>query len=125
MGHVESSFQNRFVNRLRKLYPGCVILKNDPNHLQGVPDILLLWRERWATFEIKASGSARVQPNQQYYVELMNEMSFSAFVYPENEESVLDELQRSFGPNRTARVSKRQQVPLGQLRSREADRGLA
>lgn len=92
----ESQFQAQFIAKLRRLYPGCMILKNDPNYLQGVPDLLMLWQSNWAAFECKVHGAARVQANQEYYINLMNEMSFAAFVYPENEESVLYELQRSF-----------------------------
>lgn len=80
------------------MFPGCIILKNDPNYIQGMPDLTIFWYSRWATLEVKKSIKASHQPNQEYYVNLMNDMSFSRFVYPENKEEVLHELQRAFRP---------------------------
>ena len=124
MNILERRFQDQFIKRLRQVFPGCMILKNDPNYLQGVPDLLLLWRERWAAFELKTSKDADVQPNQKHYVLLLNAMSFSSFVYPENAEKVLHELQHAFQTQRPARVSQRQQISLDQLRRSQADGGL-
>ena len=76
------------------------MLKNDSSYLQGVPDLLLLWNDRWATLEVKRSSTARQRPNQEYYVHMMNEMSFSRFIYPENKEEVLNEIQHAFRSSR-------------------------
>lgn len=105
---LESGFQKSLIDELRFLFPGCVILKNDPNYLQGFPDLLILYKSRWAALEVKRSEHERKQPNQPYYVELASEMSFGAFIYPENKEEVLDALQQTFRARRTARVSQRQ-----------------
>lgn len=48
--------------------------------------------------EVKKSANAAHQPNQDYYVEKMNLMSFARFIYPENKKEVLHELQQSFRP---------------------------
>lgn len=80
------------------MFPGCIVLKNDPNYLQGIPDLLILWGPRWAALEVKKSANSSHQPNQDYYVSIMNDMSFSRFIYPENKEEVLYELQQSFRP---------------------------
>jgi hypothetical protein len=103
----ESVYQAHVIRMLRTLFPGCFIVKNDSNYLQGIPDLTIFYGERWAMLEVKPTRGSRVQPNQEHYVELLNEMSFAAFIYPENEEEVLDALQQSFGTRRSARVSKR------------------
>ena len=102
----ESAFQKGLINDLNKRFPGCMVLKNDPNYIQGIPDLLVLYEGRWAALECKKAKQASHQPNQDYYVERMNEMSFSRFVYPENKETILDELQQSFQSCRSARFSR-------------------
>lgn len=92
---LERDYQARLIRKLRRLFPGCIILKNDTDYLQGIPDLLILYGRNWAALEVKASEDAEEQPNQEYYIELMGEMSFAAFIYPEVEEEVLYALQRS------------------------------
>src|SRR3954451_20725628 len=117
---MESEVQSGFIKKLRMMFPDCMIMKNDPNYLQGVPDLTILWGPRWAALEVKDSRTARRQPNQAYYIGKMNDWSFSAFVYPDNEEEVLDALQRAFGSGRPARVPQSQRLPLDQLRCPQA-----
>lgn len=93
---LESGFQDRLIKDLESMFPGCIITKLDPTYIQGIPDLLILWRDKWAVLECKQHANARRQPNQPYYVEKMNEMSFAAFIYPENKEEVLYELQQAF-----------------------------
>lgn len=78
------------------MFPGCIVLKNDPNYIQGIPDLTIFYGNKWATLEVKKDFGSSHQVNQDYYVELMNNMSFSAFIYPENKEEVLHELQHAF-----------------------------
>lgn len=77
------------------MLPGCVVLKNDPNYIQGFPDLLILFEGSWAALECKKTGRARRRPNQGYYIEKLNNMSYAAFISPDNEEDVLYELARS------------------------------
>jgi hypothetical protein len=93
---LESKYQAGLIIRIRKRLPGCVILKNDSGYMQGVPDLTILYGCMWGVLEVKTSEDAPEEPNQRYYVEKMNEMSFGAFIYPENEEEVLDALQHAF-----------------------------
>lgn len=92
----ESIFQAKVIRRLKEVFPGCVVLKNDPLYTQGVPDLLVLWREHWFALEVKKSRDAPLQPNQKYYVKTMAAMSYCVFIFPENEEDVFNELQRTF-----------------------------
>ena len=96
----EGRFAEEFAKDLDQIFPGCVILKNDESLVQGIPDWILLWENCWAMLELKESAHAAHQPNQDYYVELFDKMSFGAFVYPENKEDILDALQRSFQARR-------------------------
>lgn len=104
---LESGFQDRLVSDLKNMFPGCMITKLDSGYIQGIPDLLILFEDKWAVLECKKHATAKRQPNQDYYVDKMNKMSFAAFIYPENKEEVLHELQQAFSVRRTARVSRR------------------
>lgn len=92
---VERDFQAALIKELKKRLPGCIVLKNDSSYIQGIPDLTILWKKCWATLECKKDGKASHQPNQDYYVRKMDEMSFSSFIWPEVKDSVLDRLERS------------------------------
>ncbi|MDO5399100.1 MAG: hypothetical protein Q4G33_14365 [bacterium] len=93
---LENNFQAKLIKELKALFPDCIIMKNDPDYIQGIPDLTILHKNRWATLECKKDLRAKKQPNQEYYVRQMNEMSFSRFICPENKEEVLNELQQTF-----------------------------
>jgi hypothetical protein len=101
----EATYQRNLIVKLKQMFPGCFILKNDPSFCQGVPDILILYRDRWAMLEVKMDSSSNVQPNQAFYVEQLGEMSFASFINPSTEEDVLYALQRTLCPGRQTRVS--------------------
>lgn len=86
------------------MYPEAIVLKNDPNYLQGFPDITILFENTWAVLETKRSKNEPHRPNQDYYVRELNKKSFARFIYPENKEKVLDELQQAFGFSRSTRI---------------------
>lgn len=100
----ENRFQSNLILELRDLFPEAIILKNDPNYLQGFPDILILFEDRWACLETKKRINAHKQPNQQYYIDLLNRMSYASFINPANKEKVLDELQQTFRTRGSARL---------------------
>lgn len=93
---LESKFQADLIKMLKQVFPGCVVMKNDSSYIQGIPDLLVLYKNKWASLECKKSMGAKKRPNQEYYVKLMDNMSFSRFVYPENLEDVLDDLYTYF-----------------------------
>lgn len=92
----EAEFQRKLITEIKDRFQDCVVIKNDADYIQGIPDITVFWGNHWATLECKKSARASHRPNQDYYVDKMNRMSFSAFVYPENMEDVLDDMERSF-----------------------------
>lgn len=103
---TESAYQAKLIRKLeREWFPGCVVIKNDPQHRQGILDLTILYDAMWAMLEVKASFSAPYQPNQEYYIEEFGRMSFAAMICPENEEEVLVALQEAFASRRAACVS--------------------
>lgn len=93
----ESEFQKNLKKELKDIFPGSIVTKLDSSDIQGIPDLLILYKNKWATLENKRHSKATHQPNQDYYVEKMNQMSFSKFIYPENKDSILSELKKYFG----------------------------
>lgn len=93
----ESKFQKELKKEIKEMFPGCIITKMDSGDIQGIPDLLILYKDKWATLENKKSKDATRRPNQEYYVSKMDDMSFSRFIYPENKEEVLNELRETFG----------------------------
>lgn len=104
---AENKFKTKLIGELEEMFPGCIITHLDPNEIQGIPDLLILYEDKWAVLEGKDSATASHRPNQDYYVDLMNKMSFAAFIYPENKEEVLYELQQALRPRRSTRISRR------------------
>ena len=93
---LENKFQAKLIKRIKDLFPGCIVMKNDSSYIQGIPDLLVLNNSRWASLECKKNANAKKQPNQEYYVDKMDNMSFSRFICPENEDEVLEELTEHF-----------------------------
>lgn len=98
---LESRFQKNLIEELHEMLPGALIYKNET--LQGLPDLTVLWNEHWALLECKREEDASKRPNQPYYVEQANRMSFGRFIYPENKQEVLNDLQQAFGLSRETR----------------------
>lgn len=96
----EGAFKSKLISRLESMFPGCLILKPDPNDIQGIPDLLILYESKWAALECKKASTASRRPNQEYYINTMDTMSYASFIFPENEEEVLYELQQTFGIRR-------------------------
>lgn len=97
---LESKFQGALIKELKTLFPGCLVLKNDPNYIQGFPDLTVLYRDKWALLESKREPKASHRPNQDYYIDIADDMSFARFICPENKQEVLHELQQAFESRR-------------------------
>jgi len=102
----ESDFQRDLKDEIEELFPGSLVLKNDPGFIQGIPDLTVLYGNQWAILECKKSGKEPYRPNQERYLERTNDMSFSRTIYPENKEAVLNELQEAFRVGREARLPR-------------------
>lgn len=92
---LERDFQAKLIKDLKNMFPGSIIMKTDPTYIQGLPDLLILHNDKWAALEVKRSATASKRPNQDYYVDKMDNMSYASFIYPENKEDVLDELRKA------------------------------
>lgn len=94
---LERNFQSDLIKQLEQLFTDCIVMKLDSSYIQGIPDLLILFKDKWAILECKRGSNSHRQPNQEYYVNILNEMSFSRFICPENKEEVLNELKKFFG----------------------------
>lgn len=103
----ENKFKTELIRELEEMFPGCLVLHNDAGYIQGIPDLLILYKKRWAMLEGKKSLHEPYQPNQEYYIELCDDMSFASMICPENREAVLYELQHALSPRGATRFSER------------------
>lgn len=99
-GKLERDFQKNLIKELKDRFVGAIVTKLDSSHIQGIPDLLILFGDKWATLECKKSSVASHRPNQDYYVDRMNQMSFSKIIFPENKGDVLNELEIYFQQSR-------------------------
>lgn len=93
---AENNYQAKLIKKLGRRFPDCIVLKNDTSYQQGMPDLIVIDGPIWGFLEVKDSALSPLQPNQQYWVDHLNNMSFAAIIYPENEKEVLDALQQAF-----------------------------
>lgn len=92
MNEKESSIQHRIIEKIKKMLPGCIVLKNDPNYIQGIPDLSVLWENKWAFLEVKVHDNSPHRPNQDYYIDKANYLSYGRFISGDNEDKILKEL---------------------------------
>lgn len=93
---LENKFQSNLIKEIKDTFPGCIVMKNDSSYIQGIPDLLVLHNDKWASLEVKKSRRASKRPNQEYYVDRMDQMSFARFIYPENKDEVMRSLHSHF-----------------------------
>lgn len=102
----ESEFQKDLVEEIYGLFPGCLVTKQDPTYIRGIPDLSIFYKSKWAFLECKKSAKEKPRPGQEEYIAWAKENSFGSFIYPENKEEVLDELQQALRPRRKTRLSR-------------------
>lgn len=96
IGMLENKFKTKLIKEIKQRFPGCLVVHLDPNEIQGIPDLLILFNDKWAALEGKKNASASHRPNQDYYVAMMDRMSFARFIFPENAQEVMNDLERTF-----------------------------
>lgn len=106
---LEGEYKTRLTKKLYDRFPDCFVVRLDSALRQGIPDMGALFPDGfWALLEAKISMKAKRQPNQGFYIEMFDRMCFARFICPENEEAVLDELQREYENHRKARLPQPQ-----------------
>jgi hypothetical protein len=93
---LENKFKTKLIKEIKARFPGSFVFHLDPTEMQGAPDLLVIYKNKWAMLEGKKNAKATTRPNQEYYVDLFNKLSFAQIIFPENAEEVLDEMERSF-----------------------------
>lgn len=93
---LENKFKTKLVKEIKQRFVGSEVFHLNPVERQGAPDLLILYRNRWAALEGKQDEKSSHRPNQNYYVDKYNSMSFARFISPENKEEVLNELDEAF-----------------------------
>lgn len=102
----ENAFQAELIRKIKDRFEGSIVLKNDSSYKQGIPDLTVLYKNKWAALECKKDKDASHRPNQDYYISKMDDMSFARFISPENQEEILDEMDAAFKSRRKSRVSR-------------------
>ena len=97
MAGPEAKFQSNLKKSLKSKFDDCYIFKTNCNEMQGAPDLLVAWRGKCGYLECKRSATASHRPNQDYRVNKINEEGgFARFIYPENRDEVLKEMEEFF-----------------------------
>ena len=102
---TESVFQAWLIKEIKHRFTGAMVIKTDPTYIQGFPDLIVFYKSCWVALECKKNKGAHRQPNQEFYVSKMNAMSMAKFVYPENAEDVLDDMEEFFKHSFTFHLS--------------------
>lgn len=89
----ENIFQAWLIKEIKHRFTGAIVIKTDPTYIQGLPDLLVLYKDCWGAFEVKKDIKSKHQPNQDFYISKMNGMSFARFICPENYKEVLDDFE--------------------------------
>lgn len=96
----EAGFQDKLIKLFETvLFPGSIVMKNDSAYRQGFPDLTIYLPDGFAIFlEVKKSDDEPYQPNQEYYLMHCKERLgyFTATIYPENMEEVINEIQQAY-----------------------------
>lgn len=96
---VESQFQKNLVKEIKAMAPSgdITVLKNEASMIQGIPDLVVFYKDKYAMLEVKKSENASHRPNQDWYIKKFANEAFGYFIYPENKDKVLDAMKNYLG----------------------------
>ena len=100
---LENKFKTNLIKEIKSRFEGSEVFHLNPLEAQGIPDLLILHKNKWAMLEGKKSKNATRRINQEFYVDKFNKLSFARFISPETKEEVLNELEQIFKPKRNSR----------------------
>ena len=93
----EATFRTKWLNKFKKLSPDIFIEFADPKRKNGIPDVIIFYKKKYARLETKRSKNASKRLHQQYYIDYFNSQGiYAAFLTPENQEEVYNALRRYF-----------------------------
>lgn len=92
----ENEYQQGLKKRIKERFKHAIVAKLNPNDIQGIPDLVVIFKKHWALLECKRETDASKRPNQEFYIDFYNKWSFASFICPENEEEVLNAMEQSF-----------------------------
>ncbi len=94
---LESEFKKRTIQRIKDRLPSLDLdFINTKPFNRSMPDTFVIGPWCWAALEFKRSEDADQQANQDYHIERLNRKGYARFVFPENVEEVLDDLEAVF-----------------------------
>ena len=113
MADLEADYKPKLMGRIATRFAPLHVVRfqhNDPNApaSQGIPDLTVYIDDLWFLLEVKRSEKSKKRPNQDYYINLYGSVTFCAVIFPENEEEVLDAMERSLEARGQARLSRGQ-----------------
>ena len=63
---LENNFQAKLKKELKKRFAGCLVIKLDSADNKGIPDLLILYKNKWDSIECKKYRFENNRHNQEY-----------------------------------------------------------
>ena len=76
---LESKFQANLKKKIKAMFKGCIILKVDPNDIQGIPDLLVLYK-RGCFFRVALCQVVRYKKKKRISILIFLNINLQLFV---------------------------------------------
>lgn len=93
---LESTFEKEFCKALRQTLGERYTYTFKLTAAKGIPDRLILYKDKYALLEFKQYKNAKKQPGQETWVGHFDNLAYAAIVYPENAEKVMQDILNYF-----------------------------